>query len=70
MNDDSLLAELNVQEGELGVKAILALATFTLRQVGESQREVGGIPTPEPKRVARKNHKTLGFPWNRQAMLF
>jgi hypothetical protein len=46
----------------------LSLPTFTLRQLGQSQREIIGIPRPEPKGVARKNHKALGFSWNGRAL--
>ncbi len=47
----------------------ISLAPFTLRQVGQSQGDVSGIPRPEPKRVARKNRKAPGFPWKRRALL-
>ncbi len=30
---------------------------------------MSGIPGPEPKRAARKNHEALGFPWNGRALL-
>ena len=46
-----------------------ALPAFTLRQVGQGQQEMFGIPRPGPKGDARKNHKALVFSWIGRALL-